>query len=191
MKTICKRFAMILSLALICGLSVTTSAQKTTKKKAGSKATKTAKAMPVDDNFLAKGDGIESCAVSGEKLETKTFSAKFFGRDVYFCCKDCLETAKANPSKYVKKTEAEQIAAIKTLTSKAEGHHDHHGAAATTATAFLGKGDGIESCPVTGEAISKEVSFQVEGKTVYACCAGCIEKVKKNPELYLKWAAKN
>ena len=190
MKTICQRFAMILSLALICGLSVTASAQKSAKKKTGSKVAKTAKAMPVDENFLAKGDGIEFCAVSGEKLENKTFSAKFFGRDVYFCCKDCLETAKANPSKYVKKTEAEQLAAIKTLTSKSEGHHDHHGAK-ESATAFLGKGDGIETCPVTGEAISKEVSFMVQGKTVYACCASCIEVVKKNPELYLKWAAKN
>ncbi len=190
MNTICKRFAMILSLALICGLSVTTSAQKSGKKRAGSKATKTAKAMPVDENFLAKGDGIETCAVSGEKLETKNFSAKFFGRDVHFCCKDCLETAKANPSKYVKKTEAEQVAAIKSLTSKNEGMHDHH-AAKESATAFVGKGDGIESCPVTGEAISKDVSVQIQGKTVYACCANCLDAVKKNPELYLKWAAKN
>ena len=191
MNIICKRFAMILSLALICGLSVTTSAQKTGKKKAGSKAAKTAKAMPVDDNFLAKGDGIETCVVSGEKLENKNFSAKFFGREVFFCCKDCLETAKANPSKYIKKTEAEQIAAIKTLTSKSEGHHDHHDTTAPTAAAFLGKGDGIETCPVTGEAISKDVSLIVQGKTVYACCASCIDVVKKNPELYLKWAAKN
>ncbi len=190
MNTLCKRFAMILSLALICGLSVTTSAQKTSKKKAAAKAGKTAKAMPVDDQFLAKGDGIEFCAVSGEKLENKTISAKFFGREVYFCCKDCLATAKATPSKYVKKTEAEQLAAIKTLTSKADGHHDHHAAAESVAT-FLGKGDGIETCPVTGEAISKEVSVQIMGKTVYACCASCIDAVKKNPELYLKWAAKN
>jgi YHS domain-containing protein len=189
MNTICKRFAMILSLALICGLSLSAAPQKS-KKKAPGKAAKTAKAMPVDDNFLAKGDGIEFCAVSGEKLENKNLSAKFFGREVYFCCKDCLATAQANPSKYIKKTEAEQVAAIKALTSKAEGMHEHH-AAKESATAFLGKGDGIETCPVTGEAISKEVSFQIQGKTVYACCASCIEVVKKNPELYLKWAAKN
>ncbi|MFN7930600.1 MAG: hypothetical protein U0Y68_22295 [Blastocatellia bacterium] len=54
------------------------------------------------------------------------------------------------------------------------------------AKAFLGKGDGVTTCPVTGEAIDKNVSAEINGKTVYFCCASCRDTVKKNPELYLK-----
>jgi YHS domain-containing protein len=51
---------------------------------------------------------------------------------------------------------------------------------------FLGKGDGITTCPVTGEPVDKNISAEINGKTVYFCCASCREAVKKNPELYLK-----
>lgn len=51
---------------------------------------------------------------------------------------------------------------------------------------FLGKGDGVATCPVTGEAVDKNVSAEINGKTVYFCCASCRDAVKKNPELYLK-----
>lgn len=175
----------MIAVVLAFGLSATAVAQKkNVKTKTGAK-TATAKA---EVKFLAKGDGIESCAVSGEKLESKEIHGEFFGRTVYFCCKDCLATAQKNPAAYVKKTEAEQIAAIQALAKPAEGH-DHHSKEATAAVAkFMGKGDGIESCPVTGEAIDKSVSVEIQGKIVYACCAGCLDKVKKNPELYLKWA---
>jgi YHS domain-containing protein len=53
---------------------------------------------------------------------------------------------------------------------------------------FVGMGDGVTTCPVTGEATSKSVSAVIQGKTVYFCCAGCIEKVKNEPKRYLKWA---
>jgi len=53
---------------------------------------------------------------------------------------------------------------------------------------FIGMGDGVTTCPVTGEPISKEVSADIQGKTVYFCCPGCIEKVRKDPKRYLKWA---
>lgn len=51
---------------------------------------------------------------------------------------------------------------------------------------FLGKGDGITTCPVTGEPVDKKVSVVINGRTVYFCCAGCIETVKKAPAKYLK-----
>jgi hypothetical protein len=51
---------------------------------------------------------------------------------------------------------------------------------------FLGKGDGVTTCPVTGEPVDKEVSAEINGRTVYFCCASCRDAVKKNPELYLK-----
>jgi YHS domain-containing protein len=39
---------------------------------------------------------------------------------------------------------------------------------------------------VTGEPVDKEVSAVINGRTVYFCCAGCIETVTKAPERYLK-----
>lgn len=58
--------------------------------------------------------------------------------------------------------------------------------AAAKPIGFLGKGDGITTCPVTGEPVNKEIKFGFYGRTVYFCCENCLETVKKNPELYLK-----
>ncbi len=148
----------------------------------------TAKADQNSDKFMGKGDGIETCPVSGETISSKTNKAEFYGRTVYFCCEDCLAAAKKNPAKYVKKTEAEQIAAVKGM-AKPEGHahHEEHGAQPKDGEAkFLGKGDGVETCPVTGEKVDKSVKAEILGRTVYFCCADCVDTVKKNPELYLK-----
>ncbi len=56
----------------------------------------------------------------------------------------------------------------------------------TDQSAFLGKGDGVTTCPVTGEPVNKEFNAEIYGRTVYFCCANCRDTVKKNPERYLK-----
>jgi YHS domain-containing protein len=145
-----------------------------------------AKAEKADGKFLGKGDGVETCPVTGEKIENKDVKADFFGRTIYFCCAGCVDQVKANPEAYVKKTHAEQVEAVKHA-AKSEGHGDHsEHKAAPEAGKVLGKGDGIETCPVTGEPVSKSVKAEIAGRTVYACCPGCLETVKKNPDLYLK-----
>lgn len=71
------------------------------------------------------------------------------------------------------------------------GMHKEHPAppkGAGTSAEFLGRGDGVTTCPVTGEPIAKDVSAKIQGRTVYFCCAGCVEKVVKEPKRYLKWA---
>lgn len=52
--------------------------------------------------------------------------------------------------------------------------------------AFLGRGDGIATCPVTGEPVNKNFNAEINGRTVSFCCARCRDAAKKNPELYLK-----
>lgn len=52
--------------------------------------------------------------------------------------------------------------------------------------AFVGKGDGVTTCPVTGEPINKEIKFGFFGRTVYFCCESCLEAAKKNPEKFIK-----
>jgi YHS domain-containing protein len=41
-------------------------------------------------------------------------------------------------------------------------------------------------CPVTGDAISKDVFVDHEGKRIYFCCDMCIPTFKKDPAVYLK-----
>ena len=51
---------------------------------------------------------------------------------------------------------------------------------------FKGKGDGVKTCPVTGEPVDPKFKAIINGKTVFFCCQGCIETVKRNPKAYLK-----
>ena len=64
--------------------------------------------------------------------------------------------------------------------------HDLPGETAKTTGGFLGKGDGVRTCPVTGEPVDKKVKAQILGRTVYFCCASCVDVVKKKPGLYLR-----
>ncbi|MBS1788391.1 MAG: hypothetical protein JST85_11755 [Acidobacteria bacterium] len=52
--------------------------------------------------------------------------------------------------------------------------------------AFLGKGDGIETCPVTGAPVNKEIKYGFFGRTVYFCCESCLEAAKKTPGKFIK-----
>ncbi|MBL8191134.1 MAG: hypothetical protein JNK38_24160 [Acidobacteria bacterium] len=172
------------ALTIACALAISAAAhdgKKHDNKQAAAKG-KTAKA-----EFAGKGDGVETCPVTGEPITNKDIKAQMFGRTVYFCCAGCLEDAKKNPAMYVKKTHKEQLAAIKNVKPSEHGHHgEHQDKAASGETKFLGKGDGIETCPVTGEPVNKNLKHEVDGKTFYVCCDGCADTVKKNPSAYLK-----
>lgn len=73
------------------------------------------------------------------------------------------------------------------------GMHKEHPAPPKPTTGpksgFKGVGDGVTTCPVTGEPVDKDVSAVIQGRTVYFCCEGCVEKVTTHPALYLRWAA--
>jgi YHS domain-containing protein len=43
-------------------------------------------------------------------------------------------------------------------------------------------------CPVTGNKLGSmgpPVAVEIAGRTVYVCCAGCVEKLKQDPQKYL------
>lgn len=63
--------------------------------------------------------------------------------------------------------------------------HDLPGARADEKS-FLGKGDGVTTCPVTGAPVDKAMKADLLGRTVYFCCASCRDAAQKNPSLYLK-----
>ncbi len=51
---------------------------------------------------------------------------------------------------------------------------------------FLGKGDGLTTCPVTGQPVNRDIKFGFNGRTVYFCCESCRDAFKKSPERFLK-----
>jgi YHS domain-containing protein len=116
------------------------------------------KAAPA--KYIGKGDGIETCPVTGEPI-SKSIKGEAMGREFYACCEGCLATVKKNPEAYLKPLPKKE-------------------------TAFLGKGDGVETCPVTGEPVNKSLTAEANGQKFAVCCAGCIDTVKANPAAYLK-----
>lgn len=41
-------------------------------------------------------------------------------------------------------------------------------------------------CPVMGGNIDKKLFVDFDGKRIYVCCGGCIDKIKKDPAKYVK-----
>jgi len=56
--------------------------------------------------------------------------------------------------------------------------------AATTTTAAPAKTQ--STCPVMGGEVDKKLYVDAEGKRIYVCCTGCLEKVKADPGKYIK-----
>ena len=184
----------LFELIIVAALSLQAFAHGKHDKKAHDKA-KAQASKTTKGEFLGKGDGVTTCPVTGEEILNKDVKGRFFNRTVYFCCAGCLAEAKKSPAAYIKRTQAEQVAATKDL-PKSEGQHGEHQAQNPKEDSkqgskgdekkFLGKGDGIETCPVMGSPVDKNIKYEVNGREFYVCCPGCAETVKKNPELYLK-----
>jgi YHS domain-containing protein len=58
---------------------------------------------------------LKTCVVSGEKLDEmgKPYVYEYKGREIKFCCKDCVKDFKKDPAKYVKKIEEAEAKAKK------------------------------------------------------------------------------
>jgi len=40
-------------------------------------------------------------------------------------------------------------------------------------------------CPVSGEEVDPEITYQYDGKTYALCCKSCLKKFKNDPEKYI------
>jgi YHS domain-containing protein len=68
------------------------------------------KAKPVEGTEQVKPYPLKVCLVTGKALAdggAKAYTFKHEGREIKFCCKDCLKTFKQNPAKYIEKLDAE------------------------------------------------------------------------------------
>lgn len=91
------------------------------------------------------------CPINGGGVMEEN-RAEYKGQYVYFCCEGCVEMFNKNPEKFVAKLSKEDQEAIKANTT----------------------------CPVSSEPVDQKVALENEGRKVYFCCQGCVEKYKKD-----------
>jgi YHS domain-containing protein len=98
---------------------------------------------------------LPKCPVTGEAVNLAVRVATDAG-PVFFCCKDCIPRYQANPAVYADKVTAQR----KALADRAKVQ---------------------VTCPVSGDPADRKVSVESDGKKVYFCCPGCINKYRADP----------
>ena len=68
----------------------------------------TAAVVRAEDKPAAKPYPLTTCVISGENLDSmgKPFVYDHEGREVRFCCKNCVKDFKKDPAKYLKQLDA-------------------------------------------------------------------------------------
>lgn len=108
---------------------------------------------------------LETCVISGEKLDNKSKSVVVKNRLVRVCCGNCAKKIKDKlPPKFTAKLDE---AIVKTQTKKYP----------------------LETCVISGEALGSmgPAKNVIVGNTlVKVCCKGCVKKVALNPAKYIQ-----
>jgi YHS domain-containing protein len=109
---------------------------------------------------------LDYCIVTGEKLGRgdKSVSRVYDGRELRFCCNQCVKDFEKNKEKYLKKLD-------NAIMAKEKADYP------------------LETCVVSGEklgSMGEPVDYRYQGRLVRLCCRGCIGTFEKDPEKYLK-----
>jgi YHS domain-containing protein len=113
------------------------------------------------------------CPITGDPI-SKKHHVDAEGKRIYLCCPACKAKVKENPGKIIDKLEKKGVELEDA--PAAEGAKDGSAEADKAQT----------TCPVLGGPINKKHHVDHQGKRIYACCAGCVAKMKKNPEKYIE-----
>jgi YHS domain-containing protein len=156
------------------------------------------------------------CPVSKEALdEGRSHFVDFEGQRIFVCCKKCVKKAAAAPEQMLATLAKGGMAAQSSnalCPVSGEKLDDRENLvwvgnksfavcckkcarkASNTPAAYLDKleGRGKQTlCPISGEKIDPEVSVEVDGYRIGACCEKCAAKIKANPQAaFAKLAAK-
>ncbi|MFN3193969.1 MAG: hypothetical protein ACE361_25895 [Aureliella sp.] len=124
----------------------------------------------------------KTCPITGKPLGTVGKPPKIMvkGKPLFVCCEPCSAKIKANPDEYL------------AMYYSAKGKEIRPGVYESTladASAIAAQ----ETCPVMdkklgGMGVPQKVN--VNGKSVYICCAGCAKKLDAQPEKYLAMLSK-
>lgn len=121
----------------------------------------------MSDSMMMKGDyPIDVCIVSGEKLGSMgdPIVHDYEGREVKFCCKNCVATFEKEPAKYLE-------ALDKAIVKKQGDNYP------------------LSTCVVSGEKfgeMGKAVEIVYDNELVRLCCNGCKKDFAKDPDKYMK-----
>lgn len=98
-----------------------------------------------------------TCPISGRELNKDVY-VDYEGHRIYFCCAGCPKKFKEFPD----------------------------GALFKMARKRVGPENIQTACPISGNSLGDKSNFvQVLNKRIYTCCEKCIEKVEKDPVVYL------
>ena len=104
---------------------------------------------------------LDTCPVSGEKLDDKAQSVVVGSKLVKLCCGDCKKDLAADPAKFTAKIDAAYIA-------KQEASYP------------------LDTCPMSGEKLTdKRVKMLYGTRLVEFCCGDCVKDFNKDPKVAL------
>lgn len=146
-----------------------------------------------------------TCPVIGEPLGSmgKPIRVDVAGRSIYVCCEGCVNAVRRNPEKYMTTgsnspnlqshpMEQDRYPAIPSsslLGSPATSIPEEMKGVALLPISEQGAALRQRTCPVNGEplgSMGKPIRVDVSDRSVYVCCAGCVNAVQRNPEKYLR-----
>lgn len=154
------------------------------------------------------------CPVTGQKLGLQTppvpvqttilevkpsWWGKMWGKKtipgtvIYVCCQDCVAKVQGNPQTYFGELLADKSFFHSYATAPAQRPlRVRTEAGRTQDIQVTGLSAGQKTCPVTGAELGSmgpPVPVTVGGQTIYVCCQGCVAKVQRNPDTYLRKVA--
>ena len=126
-----------------------------------------------NDGTVVVGD-VTTCPVSGDVFTVTAESPKteIDGKTYYFCCAGCVDKFAADPAKFLN-------AEPKIAPESAASNLPNDG------TRVVGD---VTKCPVSGNAFTVAADSpksEIDGKTYYFCCAGCVDKFNADSAKYL------
>lgn len=145
-----------------------------------------------------------TCPVIGEPLGSmgKPIRVDVSGRSIYVCCEGCVNAVRRDPDKYL--TAGSNGANLQNRWM-GQGRYPALPSTSLSGSAAIRipeemKGVSLlatneqaialrqRTCPVNGEplgSMGKPIRVDVSGRSIYVCCEGCVNAVKRNPEKYM------
>lgn len=119
----------------------------------------------------AKAKPQSTCPPCGMQLDKKDIHADVEGYRIYTCSTYCRDKVAADPNKYIQKLRE----------NGEEPEKLDQGPAPTSMKKVMKQ----TVCPITGEPFKKDFYSDYQGKRIYFCCQGCVDKFDQNPKKYI------
>ena len=168
----------------------TSSVRPSTPDDDDAKVTSSLSKLAPQDRALAEAQG--TCPVlDGSRLGSMGIPVKLTlsGKDVFVCCPGCEEKAKADtPRTLAKAEELRGGAKAQPKKPAVEEEAEIRAELVKLPAADLPLAEAQRFCPVTNERLGSmgvPLKVTLEGKPVFVCCKGCVEKVRKEPTVML------